>query len=71
MGGEFGACQQSVGRAFEIDIRKELLIVGGGLAARICHGEKSDFVALRSHQVHQLEHIHLSAAERKIVFVAV
>jgi hypothetical protein len=71
MGCEFRPRYPSRGRAFEIDVRQEILVVWRGLATRIRHGKQRDFVALTSHQVHELEHVNLSATEGKIVFIAV
>src|ERR1022692_864777 len=71
MSRKFRACKQSKGGIFEIDVGQKVPVVGSGLAARIRHREKCNFVSLSSHQVHELEHVNLSAAERKVVFIAV
>ena len=68
---EFGACYPSMGRPLEIDVRHEVLVVGGGLATRIRHRKERDFVALSSHQLHELKHVNLSTTKRKIVFIAI
>ena len=63
MGCKFGTRHPSLGRAFEIDVWHEVLVVGCGRATRIGHGKERDFVALSSHQVHELEQVNLGTAE--------
>jgi hypothetical protein len=70
MHGEFRTRYQPMGMAFEINVWQEVMIVGGGLAARICHRKKRDFVPLRSQQIHELKHVNFGAAKGKIVFIA-
>src|SRR5579864_4088252 len=66
----FHTRQQSMGMAFEINVWQEVMVVGCGLAARIRHREKCDFMPLSSQQIHELEHVNFGATKRKIVFIA-
>lgn len=71
MGCEFGTHPPSVGGAFEVDVCQKILVIGCGLATRIGHGKKRDLVSLSFHQFHEFEQINFSAAEGKVVFIAV
>src|SRR5579872_661340 len=55
----------------EIDVRDEVVIVGGRVASRIGHGKQGDLMSVRTHQIHQFKQIDLGATERKVIFVAV
>src|SRR5208282_2382408 len=71
MGCEFGTRRPSMGGAFEVDVWQKILVIGCGLATRIGHGKKRDLVSLSFHQFHEFKQVNFSAAEGKVVFIAV
>src|SRR5438034_1975205 len=65
-----GACCESIG-LLEVRERHEVVIVGGGLPARIRHREQCDLVSTRAHQLDGFKQIRFGSAEPEVVLVAV
>jgi hypothetical protein len=55
----------------EINVRDKVPVIGSRFPALVSHRKQSHFLAVRPHQFHQLEQVHLSAAEAVVILVAI
>jgi len=69
--GQVGTFENALGFTLEVDVGGEVLLVSRRLSACAGHGKKGRRVSMLEHQLHEIEQVHLGAAEAKVIFVAI